>query len=290
MQNSKKIELLVCDLDNTLYDWVGYFVPSFYAMIEKVIEITGCDKEVLLDDFQKVHQRHHDSEHPFALLETDIVKSIFADCSHDEVLNVLDPAFYAFNSMRKQTLRLHDGVAETLRRLSDRQIQIVAHTEGKLFAVIDRLRRLDIEHFFSSIYCRERPVSRHPDEEAAKIWLEAFPLYKVTELGNHQQKPDPTVLLEICSKESVSPSEVGYVGDSVARDILMANRAGVFSIWAKYGAQHDRDDYARLVRISHWTDEDVEREIRLKEEARGVAPSFIAKNSFREVLKAIDLK
>jgi FMN phosphatase YigB (HAD superfamily) len=54
-----RFKLLICDLDNTLYDWVAYFVPSFYAMVDKVVELLGCDRERLLDDFRKVHQRHH---------------------------------------------------------------------------------------------------------------------------------------------------------------------------------------------------------------------------------------
>ena len=52
--------MLVCDLDNTLYDWVGYFVPSFNAMVNEALPILGCGREQLLDDLREVHQRHHD--------------------------------------------------------------------------------------------------------------------------------------------------------------------------------------------------------------------------------------
>src|SRR4051812_24324474 len=99
--------LLVCDLDNTLYDWVSYFVPSFYAMVDRVVEITGCDRKKLLDDFRTVHQKHHDSEQPFALLETETIARMFAGVKWDDVVSKLDPAFHAFNSGRKQNLRLH---------------------------------------------------------------------------------------------------------------------------------------------------------------------------------------
>lgn len=95
-------QLLVCDLDNTLYDWVGYFVPSFYAMVDRVVEITGCDREKLLDDFRLVHQRHRDSEEPFALLETETIKSLYPQASRQSLLGTLDPAFHAFNSARKK--------------------------------------------------------------------------------------------------------------------------------------------------------------------------------------------
>jgi hypothetical protein len=63
--------LLICDLDNTLYDWVGYFVPSFYAMVDTAVQITGCERETLLDDFRREHRARGDSEQPFALLETE---------------------------------------------------------------------------------------------------------------------------------------------------------------------------------------------------------------------------
>jgi phosphoglycolate phosphatase len=107
-------KLLVCDLDNTLYDWLAYFVPSFYAMVDRVVAITGCDRNKLLDDFRLVHQRHHDSEQPFALLETETIKQIYANVGWDDVIRELDPAFHVFNLQRKQNLRLHAGVKETL--------------------------------------------------------------------------------------------------------------------------------------------------------------------------------
>jgi FMN phosphatase YigB (HAD superfamily) len=99
-------KLLVCDLDNTLYDWVTYFVLSFYAMVDTVVQITHCDRETLLDDFREVHQRHADAEHPFALLETETIRNLYKNTSTQDILKALDPAFYAFNSARKHNLHL----------------------------------------------------------------------------------------------------------------------------------------------------------------------------------------
>ena len=137
---SKK--LLVCDLDNTLYDWIAYFVPSFYAMVERVVAITGCDQNKLLDDFRLVHQKHHDSEQPFALLETETIKQLYPNVSLDAVVRELDPAFRAFNSKRKQSLQLHAGVRKTLEILRHHGIKLVAHTESKLYGAVDRTRQV----------------------------------------------------------------------------------------------------------------------------------------------------
>lgn len=285
MQPTKK--LLVCDLDDTLYDWVGYFVRSFYAMADKVVEITGCDREVLLDDFRRVHRRHHNSEHPFSLLETKTVRLLFPGRSIDQIAAELDPAFHAFNSERKRALHLYDGVREGLDMLTRAGVVLVAHTESKLHGVVDRLTRLNLTHYFSRIYCRKRSNSIRPDPRRSNKWLETFPMEKVIELSHHQRKPDPTVLREILSDEGISKESAAYVGDSLARDILMAREAGVFAIWAKYGATHVAADYARLVRVSHWTAEDVKREKRSRERAAGIRPDWIAEQSFLEVVAAV---
>jgi HAD superfamily hydrolase (TIGR01549 family) len=281
--------LLVCDLDNTLYDWVSYFVPSFYAMIDVVVGLTGCDREKLLIDFRKVHQRYGDSEQPFALLETNTIKELFGHRSTASMTATLDPAFHAFNSARKKHLRLHHEVRETLEALERCDVKLIAHTESKLYGVVDRLTRLDLFRFFTKVYCRERSLSSHPEPKSDSEWLKRAPMDKIVELSHHQAKPNPEVLLEICASEGFSPEQTSYVGDSIARDIFMAKRANIFAIWAAYGAQPDLAMYRDLVRVSHWTADEVEREQRLKEEAKNIEPDFIARQSFAEVLTALGI-
>lgn len=279
--------LIVCDLDNTLYDWVSYFVPSFYAMADKAVELLGCDRETLLDEFREVHRRYHDSEHPFSLLETPSVKSRFPNAVRSDLAEYMDPAFHAFNSTRNRSLVVHDGVHETLAALSSNGVSIVAHTESRLYSALDRLRRLDLINYFSRVYCRARSDSEHPDPEVARNWLAKFPMSKVTELGSHQMKPNRDVLFDICTREGVSVSDAAYVGDSIAKDVMMAKDAGVFAIWAKYGATHDRSDYEALVRVSHWTAQDVEFEKSLNARAKDVAPDFVANDGFWQVAVAL---
>jgi|SRR5579872_5750001 len=278
-------KLIVCDVDNTLYDWVSYFVPSFYTMVDKVIEMTGWSRDQLLDDFRKVHQAHGDSEHPFALLETECVRRGFPNKSTKELLQIFDPAFHAFNSMRKETLKLFPTVRDTLRELQARDIRLVAHTESKLFAVLDRLSRLDLTSYFEAIYCSTRSDSPHP-RGAPQLALPDEVLSRVRELSHHQRKPDGSVLVEICRNADADPSEAAYIGDSIARDVMMAKGVGVYAIWAAYGSQHDKNQYDLLVRISHWTTADVQREKRLAQAALAIKPDFIAKSTFSEILNA----
>lgn len=281
--------LLICDLDNTLYDWVGYFVSAFYAMVDEVVVATGCDREELLDDFREVHRKHHDSEHPFALLETTTIRKLFPSHSRREVAEQLDRAFHKFNTARKQNLQLYPQVHETLDILVKSGFVLVAHTESKLFAVVDRLNRLKLTKYFQRIYCRERPVTIHPDPEAGNRWWDEFMIQNVVELSHHQRKPDADVVLEICRGENVPPSNAAYVGDSITRDILMAKEAGITSIWAKYGTFVDDEKYRKLVRISHWSESDIEREGVLQKRAATVVADHVLENGFDEILIALQM-
>lgn len=282
-----KRRLLVCDLDNTLYDWVGYFVVAFYAMVDEVVRITNCDRDRLLDDFRDIHIRHHDSEHPFAVLETRIIQEYYSDLSRKEMAERLDSAFHIFNVCRKEHLKVYPGVYETLESLSKSGIVLVAHTESKLYAVVDRLNRLDLTKYFQRIYCIERSKSKHPNSVVGRKWLENFPIEQVVELSHHQRKPNPEVLLEICGDEGISPAETAYVGDSLARDVSMAKESGVFAFWAKYGVIHDEIKHDKLVRISHWTASDVARERALKKKAEGIHPDHVLEKKFSDILSII---
>ena len=284
---SKK--LLVCDLDNTLYDWVGYFVTSFYSMVDKVIELTKCEREQLLDDFRAVHRKHHDSEHPFSVLETKTVRDHFSGYSTRDIATRLDPALHAFNISRKNSLQVYPGVYDVLEHLRQDGMKLVAHTESNFFAAVDRLGRLELDPFFERVYCRTRTRPDHPDPDSRRQWFDRYSVDKYVEFSGDKRKPNAKVLRDICSRERVNVQNTAYVGDSMARDMVMAKGAGVYAILAEYGARHSVDEYSRLVRVTHWTEEDVAREEELKEESKNIVPDAILKNSFTEIVDALEL-
>lgn len=86
----------------------------------------------------------------------------------------------------------------------------------------------------------------------------------------------------------MKPSETLYVGDSISRDIGMAKEAGAWTAWAEYGTHYDPADWNRLVRITHWSREDVERAQAAKEQYGDVRPDFILREGFFELIAALD--
>ncbi|MEK6303657.1 MAG: HAD family hydrolase [Acidobacteriota bacterium] len=277
-----RIQLLVTDLDNTLYDWVSSFVPAFYGMVDVAAQILRVDREELLDDLKAVHQRYHNSEQPFALLETHIVERRYPRATRLERKRLLAPAFDAFNELRRQNLRLYPEVRETLHTIRDRGCGVIGYTEAVVENSLYRLCLLGLLEEIQLLYVpKSRADEGHPDPARQRI-LEQH-REKVRLLPDGHRKPDPHVLKQICEDRGVPVEEALYVGDSMTRDVAMAKAAGVHAAWARYGSALNPNDWNKLVRVTHWTAEDVAREMRLKEEYRDVRPD-VEIDSFAELL------
>jgi FMN phosphatase YigB (HAD superfamily) len=94
--------------------------------------------------------------------------------------------------------------------------------------------------------------------------------------------------MDICEREGAEPTSTYYLGDSLVRDVAMAKQAGVTAIWARYGTKYDPEYWTYLVKVTHWTDEDISREKDLKAKYGNVVPDY-AIDSFAQ-LKSIVLR
>jgi phosphoglycolate phosphatase len=275
-------KLLITDLDNTLYDWVEYFSQSFLVMLEKTHEITGISKKELTADFKKVHQYHGNTEHPFSVLELECLHKYFKTKDHVLLKQHLDEALHSFNSMRKKSLNCYKGVLDTLRYLEDKNVVIVAHTEAPVRNSLYRLEKLGIKKYFKNLYAPKDKYHDFLDERSLNWLAEHDGFLKL--LSKDELKPNPKLLLDICNRENVRIEDAVYVGDSIVKDISMANDAGITSVWAEYGKQHNPLYWSTLVSITHWTKADVEREESLKKAFAQSQPSLCIQN-FSELKK-----
>src|SRR5215212_7249213 len=117
--------LVITDLDNTLYDWVTYFSPSFSAMVQELADLIDVDEVTLLDEFKAVHQRYGNSEQPFAILELPSVRKAFGEIPRTELVRELERPLTTFNEARTRYLQLYDSVEDTLAELRRRGHVIV---------------------------------------------------------------------------------------------------------------------------------------------------------------------
>ena len=259
------IKLLVSDLDDTIYDWSGFFVPAFYAMADEIAAITGIDEDALLDEYRMTHQRLGSVEYPYATLQLPSIRKKYPKLSDDELKQVFRPAFHKFNSIRNSHLHLFSGAEATLDTLYNNGITLIGYTESSQETGVYRLQKLGVEKYFKHIYAFE---SGFQSSYAANE--KVIPV--------HRRKPDVELLSGICQREGYRPGEVVYVGDSLTKDVYMAKAAGVTAVWANY-FREDNDYSEKLLKITSWLPEDYEREkaLAMHLERNDIKPDYTIK-------------
>lgn len=243
-------KLLITDLDDTLYCWLDFFVPSFYAMLKIVSEITDIDQPILINEYKQLHQKYRTVEYPFLTLKLPSIKNKFPKKTDAELKVILGEAFHIFNSERKKRLSLFPEVENTLKYLYDEKIIIVGYTESTLESGYYRLRKLGISDYFKHVFLSESPYSNNNEYRKLVSYVK-------------NKKPNSQVLLDICNIMECQPSETIYVGDSLTKDIYMAINANITSVWANY-PKTQSSNYQKLVDITSWTNEDFIKECELK--------------------------
>lgn len=268
-------QLLITDLDDTLYDWIGFFVPAFNSMANEVSRITGIEKNQLLAEYRAKHQLYGSVEYPYATLELPSIIKKYNKAPASVIKEELDSAFHQFNLVRKEKLKLFDGVKETLYTLYKNGVIIIGYTESPEENGFYRLKRLGIAGLFKHVYVSTSQYNRDLSKLNGQV-------IKVS-----SKKPDKEVLLGICNNENCLPQNAAYVGDSLTKDILMASLAGVTSVLVNY-SKEPNNYYDDLVAISSWTDEDFLRESSLKKQIveKGIKPDYTI-STFTELIEIV---
>jgi phosphoglycolate phosphatase len=279
-----KIRLVVTDLDNTLYDWVTFFATAFYEMVDVAVTLLDVDREQLLDELRDVHRKYHNSEYPFALLETKSVRARFQGASRPELAAKMDAAFHAFNAARNRTLVLYPKVEDTLAQLRDRGVPVVAHTEATEANAQFRLGKLGVAKYIERLYALEHLGEAHPTPEQIQ---QVDGVQTIRLIRPDERKPDPRVLRDISRDVGIPLAETLYVGDSIVRDVGMAKDAGALAAWAQYGTQFQPMHWTALVRITHWTDEDIRRADVDRKRLGATKPDYVL-DTFADILAILD--
>jgi len=283
------IQLVILDLDNTLYDWVGFYIPSFLAMVRELSNITGICESELKSSFKRGHQRYISSEYAFAIEELDVLKAKVGDLDTRKVFERYGAAIEAFRETRRQTLHLYDGVTVTLRELRSANKKLVAVTDATMYYAVRRLKDLGIELLFDMI-CAPADHGLPPGVKPEDARSSADPLRYQSRiplqlsLDNAVRKPDMAILNAILKTTETAPENAVFVGDSLTKDVLLAKRCGVWDVYAEYGTRVNPTLFNELLKITYWTDQDVAEDRRLR--GLQISPTFTI-NSFRELIRVI---
>ncbi len=278
------VNTLIIDLDNTIFDWFAVWYASFEPIFSEIIRVTGRSPAEIEADIRKVHASRRTSEYTFLLEEVAALADLRA---LDDIRVLFKDAVEASQKGRDRNLRLYPSVFACLWDLKKKGVQIVAYTESMRFYSAYRLKRFGLDGVIDYLFSPEdhdlpqgvspSKMRRLPDE---------FYELQVTEVRHtppRELKPNPKVLLDIIRAVGAKPGKCAYVGDSLFKDVAMARDAGVFDIHAKYGESQSKPEYALLQRVSHWTEEDVQREATIAAKGHSFEPSACLKDSFAEI-------
>ncbi len=285
-----RVSLLVTDLDNTLWDWFHTWHTSFSALLSRLTALSGVPQEQLETEMRAVHRLRGTTAYSLLL---DELPSLRERSRGRSPMQVYDEALHALNSARKHTIGLYPGVRETLHFLRDRGVPVVAYTESISFWSEWRMRNTGLDGLIDVMYSSpDHDFPRGTSPEDLRMYPNSEYDLKKTE---HRQvprgllKPNKEVLRRILDDFPVGPHATVYIGDSLMKDVAMAQDFGVHDVHAAYGVSHDHEGYELLRRVSHWTQEDIEREKTLAERPE-VVPTRVARQGFAELLDMFDFR
>ncbi|SUA74422.1 phosphoglycolate phosphatase [Nocardia otitidiscaviarum] len=285
-----QVALLVTDLDNTLWDWFGAWHASFSAMLSNLSAMSGVPQNRLEDEIRTVHRRRGTTEYSALLTELPSLQELHPN---ENLLEVYDSAIHVLNSERLRTTRLYPGVKETIEELRRRNVPVVAYTEAVAYWSEWRIKKTGLDGLISTLYTapdHDLPLGLTVGD-LRKLPAEDYGL-KATDHRHTPKgllKPDTRILRKIIADQQLQPDQVAYVGDSLMKDVAMAQQIGAHDVFAKYGVAQHRTDYELLRRVSHWTDDDIEREESISA-GHEVHPSYTLAEGFTEILQYFDFK
>lgn len=282
--STKVIDTLILDLDNTLFDWFAVWYASFEPIYLQILRVTGREEEEVRADIRKVHQARRTSEYSFLIEEIDSLKDMRKS---GDIRARFHDALEESRRNRDQNLKLYPGVFRALWRIKSQGTKIIGYTESMAFYSAYRLKRFGLDGVIDVLFSpQDHDTPAGVSMDRLRRLPDDFYELQVTETRHTppgELKPNPRVLLDIIKGVGSTIDRCAYVGDSLFKDVAMARDVGVFDIHAKYGESQRREEYDLLRHVSHWTEEDVQREKAITDKGQDFKPSAVLTDSFAEI-------
>jgi FMN phosphatase YigB (HAD superfamily) len=252
---------LITDMDGTIYNWTDFFAPSFRAMVHVLARVTLLEEERLIQSFREVYVKYKSVEYPFVIQELDIWRQL--NWSTEEIQEkAVKPARVAFRKTRDKHLQLYPNVRETLKWIKAEGLLLIAYTDAPAFQAEMRLKVLRVDYLFDDLFSWDPefvlpPPGHLPEgirEKQYRSRLHSKDLFSLEGI-----KPNPSTLKAILEKHRLELQNVYMVGDSLWKDIGLAQALGVCDIWARYGKTSNERNRETMKLITPWTETDIDK-------------------------------
>ena len=206
-QNPRRIQAVIFDLDNTLTDFMKAKENSITAAVDAMIDV-GLPLS-----------RQEATEKIFAIykdkgIEHQRVFNFFLEQTMGRVDNrVLAAAVVAYRRGREGSLVPYPHAKLVLNHLLKAGYKLAVVSDAPGFEAWLRLTALGLHHTFDLVLTYD-------------------------DTGSH--KPDPKGFLMALERLKVTPDQAVIIGDWKERDILGGNKAGLHTVYARYGDQYSK--------------------------------------------------
>lgn len=263
-----KYKLIVTDIDNTVFDWVNYYVTAFSQMLSHVSKEIGVPWDVLAEESKAVFTAQGSIEYPFLVQELSSVNRFYGFDIDSMLEKLVRPARDLFLKAAEPLLKPYPGVADTLERLRREypQTPIVALTDAPRYVAMWKLNKLGLLPYFDAVYgladpriptCEiNRRVKVDPDILLKHLQRSNFGFGgKIRILPDDYEKPGTrglkTVLMDYDMDEPrEGRSKVLWIGDNLRKDVGLGIALGVETAWAEYGTRVSAELLAKLISFS----------------------------------------
>jgi phosphoglycolate phosphatase len=285
----RQARLLVVDLDDTLWTWFDAWHSSFSEFLRVASELSGVSETELKRAIRPIHQRRGTSEYSWLIDELEVLRASVPPGSSPA--EYFDPALHAQNRARKAATLLYPGVHDTLLQLRDNRTTVVAYTESLAFWTRWRIQHTGLEGLISELYSSPDHDTADGVDVDARRTLQTEDYHLGATEHRHVPrgvvKPNPEILRQILDDHGVPASEAVYVGDSLMKDVAMAQTVGATDAHAAYGVKTNDSRYGLLQDVSHWPDAVVAKE---QDKSPGVhpTPTFTLRDGLADILDYVE--
>ncbi len=190
-----KINAVIFDLDNVLYDEKDYLYAAFEKIAAYLSERCSIPQDKI---YEKIVNDFQNKSSMYPRLFNDLI----ADCGLDQKL--INEILTLFSSV-KPDLTLYSGSVDLLLALKKQGVKLGLVTNGNVSTQKNKIQLLKIEQYFDSIiYARE--------------------------MGIGKEKPDPEAYRRMLQALGVKAEETICIGDNPFTDFLGAKKLGIKTV------------------------------------------------------------
>jgi phosphoglycolate phosphatase len=305
-KNKAPYKLIVTDIDNTVFDWVGYYVTAFNALLDTVASTIGSSRERLAAEARDVFLEHGSIEYPFLAQELQSVNKFYGNDIDRMLSEAVAPGRDAFMAAAQAVLKPYEDVPQTLAAIKKRfpDLPIVALTDAPRYVAMWKLNKLGLLEHFDAVYglpdprvptCEiNRRVKVDPEILLKHLQQSNFGFKgKIRILPDDYEKPGvrglKTVLMDYDLDEPTqNRKRVLWIGDNLRKDVGLGNRLNVQSAWAEYGTNVSATNLASLSLFS--PPQNIQKNVFIKVDDPSAPKPDVVFKSFSDLLGEIGLE